>query len=608
MATPQTPAQIKQAVSDHLEETQSLRDRMDDDYTRWWAQREYNTNEDGGDAFRSYTSNRAKSFADKLIVTMADAEIHIKCPFGDNPDEEFSARCNDKERFVRGIFNKADSLLHDVLAQSLQGGSSWYTACRGWAAMRFLFVKDEDGSTTVDITHWDIRNTYWSMGKRGLDWACYKIERTVEQIEAEYGVRPANHGNKDRLDVYDFYDRHFNSVVVEDVYLKPPEPHSGIIPRKVPIVITVVGPAPLIQSRGTAVNQGFGGADTTGNLVMDYGESIWATNRKTFDYENEVLSIYLEHVSKGREQGYVLQSPNGERGLDDNPDETSTLIQLSTDETLTPIPRPDLTRDTAELAGITSGEAQKGSFPDSAFGNAPFALSGIAIDILNTTQLSQLRPRLDAVERLLTSGANLLVDMYSSGAFEAMEVNGFAENKEWFSATIEPERLRNLPPITIELVAQLPQDDIAQLQFAQMAREGPIPYLSDAWLRENKSGIRDEKAEANRVYRQVAERSSPTALNLTLMKAAEARDDQDLAQTYFIDLIVERRRQQFELAIAQAQSQGLIGPGAATGGATSGTDSGSSPRGNEPRGGSTLGNRATPDQRESDGPRLRNDT
>ncbi len=212
------------------------------------------------------------------------------------------------------------------------------------------------------------------------------------------------------------------------------------------------------------------------------------------------------------------------------------------------------------------------------------------------------------MERLLTSGANLLVDMYASGAFEAMEVNGFTENKEWFSATIEPERLRNLPPITIELVAQLPQDDIAKLQFAQMGRDGVVPLLSDAWLRENPLGIRDEKAESDRVYRQMAERGSQAALSLTMMEAAEARDDQALAQTHFVDLIIARMRQEFELAIMQAQSQGLIGPGGAGGGGAAPTEGGGEPRGNEPRGGSTLGNRATPDQRESDGPRLRNDT
>lgn len=599
MATPQTPQQITEAVQKHLEQTQSLRTRMDDDYRKRWVQESYNTNLDGGDAFRSYTSNRAKTFADKLIVTLTDSEIHIRCPYGDNPDDDFIKRCNDKERFARGVLNKADARMRRMLGQPLQGDASWYTSCRGWVAVRTLFVKDERGTTDVDLMPWDVRNTYWGMGSDGLDWACYKVERTAAQIEAEYGIRPGNHGDDDRLEVYDFYDRQMNAVVVDNDFVRPPQPHAGILVGRVPIMIGAVGPSPLIQARGSTTSAQFGGADTVGNLIADYGESIWASDRKTFDFENEVLSIYLEHVSKGREQGYVLTSPNAEKGLEENPDEASTVVQLATDETLLPIPRPELTQDTAQLTAIISGEAQKGSLPDSAFGNAPFALSGIAIDILNTTQLSQLRPRLRAMENLYDDIVNFLVDIYTSGAFAPMEVNGFTENKQYFSETIIPQSLQGLPPLQVEMVAQLPQDDIAKLQFAQMARDGVIPLLSDQWLRENQLGIKDERAEEDRVYQQMAQRVSPIALDLTLMNASAAREDQELAQTYFIDLIIKRMMQQGQLQALFAA--GIVPPGMGEG---SGGQGGSpeQPRGNEPRGGSTLRQPQQPDRRESQGP------
>lgn len=596
MATPQTPSEIREAVQDHLEQTQSLRTRMDDDFRRWWVQRLYNTNPDGGDAFRSYTSDRAKTVADKVVGTMADAAMHLRCPFGDTADEDFQARCNDKERVARGMLNKANDLLTDLLQQPFQSDSAWYTACRGWAGARVLLTKDEQGVTDVDLKHWDIRHTYWGMGRRGLDWVCYRIERTAAQVEAEYGVRPPGRQDKDRLDVYEFFDRQMGSVVVDDVFVKPPTPHAGTLIRKVPFVLVPVGLSPLIQSRDATSSQ-YGSSDTTGNQIASYGESIWATGRHVFDVENEVLSVYLEHVAKGREQGYVLTSPNAEKGLEDNPDETSTVIQLATDEKLDPIPRPDLTADTAQLTAIVSGEGQKATLPDSAFGNAPFALSGIAFDILNSSQLSMLTPRLHAMERLTEGAVNMLIDMYSSGAFEPMEVSGFADNKQYFSITIEPERLRNLPPINIEFTAQLPQDDVAMLQFAQMARDGVFPLLSDEWLRENKMGIMDEKAEADRVNHQVAQRSSPIALDLTLGRAAADRDDDVLAETYLIDAMVERFRQQFELVVAQFRASSVGG----------GTGGGSTP-GTQPRGGSTLRQTPQPDQREAEGAsRLRTD-
>lgn len=601
MATPQNPQQITEAVQKHHEETQALRLRMDDDFRRWWVQEPYNTNSDGGDAFRSYTSNRAKTFADKLIVTLSDAEIHIRCPYGEIADDDFIQRCNDKERFARGILNRADARMRALLNQPLQNDTAWHASCRGWMAVRTLFVKDERGQTDIDLTSWDVRNTYWSMGHNGLDWACYKVERTAAQVEAEYGVRPLNRSDSDRVEVYDFYDRAFNSVVVDNEFIKPPTPHAGVLIDRVPIMMGVVGPSPLIQARGTTTTNQFGGSDSVGNLVKDYGESIWATDRQTFDYENEILSVYLEHVAKGREQGYVLKSPNAEKGLDENPDETSTVIQLDVNEDLQPIPRPDLTKDTAQLAALVSGEAQKGSLPDSAFGNAPFALSGIAIDILNTTQLSQLRPRLRAMEGLYEEIVNFLVDIYVSGAFAPMEVNGFTENKQYFSDTIVPQTLTGLPPLQVEMVAQLPQDDIAKLQFAQMARDGVIPLLSDQWLRENQLGIKDERAEEDRVYQQMAQRASPIALDLTLMNAAAAREDNDLAQTYFIDLIIKRMMQQGQLQALFAS--GIMPPGGPGGGGPGGQ--GGSPeqgRGNEPRGGTTLRPPQQPDQREVQGP------
>ena len=77
-----------------------------------------------------------------------------------------------------------------------------------------------------------------------------------------------------------------------------------------------------------------------------------------------------------------------------------------------------------------------------------------------------------AIARAVRGVLDLWVDQFVTGRFNPMEVRGLGRNKDYMQVTVVPEMLANLPPYQVQLVAQLPQDDISRLQAAQAARQG----------------------------------------------------------------------------------------------------------------------------------------
>jgi len=257
-----TVESILDLVEGHHEATQSLRNRMDLDHQLYRLE-PY----DAGDGYQSYTSNEPQTYADKIISWLAGAEKIVRIPPAGNPRNNRETN-NDKERFLIGALRAADDRLCMNLSPPLQSQLAWYITLRGWYAGRALLVKKSDEDTYVDVTPWDPMHTFWGTDCDGLSWACYKVKKTKAEVESQYGVRLGDSRDLENgVDVYDFYDREDNFVLLPHRFIKKRTRHGH---DGVPVFIGPVGSGPLIQSLEWSSIE-----DTVG----DFGESVYKSTR-----------------------------------------------------------------------------------------------------------------------------------------------------------------------------------------------------------------------------------------------------------------------------------------------------------------------------------------
>ena len=515
------PEDIIDKVDDHYEATHTLRTRMDADHQLYKLD-----SYDAGDGFKSYTSNEPQTYADKVISWMTAADLVVRIPPNGNPRNTREVN-NDKERFIIGALRSADERLSKRLVPSIRNQLAWYIALRGWYAGRALLTKDGEDKTTIDITPWDPMHTYWGIGDDGLAWACYKVKKTQDEIEAQYGVRLGeSRSDIDGINVYDYYDKEYNTVVVPGRFVKKRTPHGT--EGQVPVFLGPVGATPLIQSMEWSSIE---------DTLEDYGESVFKATRGVYKNHNFMMSVMLELTARSRKQGLKVRSRDGTKTLDEDPYKEGTEISLGQGEEVEPLGLLEMANESGAFMGLVAGEMQRGSIPHTVYGEIPFQLSGFAINTLRQGVESVLVPRVAAMERAYVSIANLLCDQYQSGAFKAMELSGQDNNRMYFSEEITPARIRDGGDPEIKVVTRLPEDDMSRYGMAQIAREGETPLLPDLWIRDNILGIQDADQVEDAVKEQIAERTLPEAGVWSLYQASMKQGRDDLAQMYFGELV-----------------------------------------------------------------------
>ena len=515
------PEDIIDKVDDHYEATHTLRTRMDADHQLYKLD-----SYDAGDGFKSYTSNEPQTYADKVISWMTAADLVVRIPPNGNPRNTREVN-NDKERFIIGALRSADERLSKRLVPSIRNQLAWYIALRGWYAGRALLTKDGEDKTTIDITPWDPMHTYWGIGDDGLAWACYKVKKTQDEIEAQYGVRLGeSRSDIDGINVYDYYDKEYNTVVVPGRFVKKRTPHGT--EGQVPVFLGPVGATPLIQSMEWSSIE---------DTLEDYGESVFKATRGVYENHNFMMSVMLELTARSRKQGLKVRSRDGTKTLDEDPYKEGTEISLGQGEEVEPLGLLEMANESGAFMGLVAGEMQRGSIPHTVYGEIPFQLSGFAINTLRQGVESVLVPRVAAMERAYVSIANLLCDQYQSGAFKVMELSGQDNNRMYFSEEITPARIQDGGDPEIKVVTRLPEDDMSRYGMAQIAREGETPLLPDLWIRDNILGIQDADQVEDAVKEQIAERTLPEAGIWSLYQAAMKQGRDDLAQMYLGELV-----------------------------------------------------------------------
>ena len=542
------PERIIDKVESHYDATEPLRNRMDKDYSLYRLD-PY----DAGDGYQSYTSNEPSTYADKIVSFVVGSEMIARIP-NVSEKEDIRIANNMKEKFFLGALRSADERIKKASMPSIKNQLGWYICMRGWYAGRALLVKDKDENTYVDITPWDPMHTYWSLGSEGLEWACYKVKKSKELVESQYNIKlPRNedYDDEDWIDVYDYYDKEMNTVVLSNgTEATKPTPHGA---NRVPVFLGPVGSAPMIQ----ALNDMTPIDDT----IADFGESVFKHNRENYDKNNQMMSIMLELTARARRQGLKIKSRDGMKTLDEDPYKEGTEISLAQGEDVEPLGMMEVARETGAFMGLVSGETQRGSIPHTLYGDIQFQLSGFAINTLRQGIDSVISPRIEAMESAYTTMCMLLTDQYLTESFNTIELSGKDMNRQYFSQKITPTAIKDAGDMEITFVGQLPQDDMTKMSMAQIAREGESPLLPDIHIRDKILGLQDTDMIDDAINEQLAEKALPEAQLYTLMKSAEERGRPDLAQLYFGELttIINQKLQM------QIQSQQMLQQTAMTG-------------------------------------------
>jgi hypothetical protein len=514
------PEDIIDKVDAHYESTHPLRKRMDADHHLYKLD-----NYDAGDGYQSYTSNEPQTYADKIIAWMTGAELVVRIPPNGNPRNSREIN-NDKERFIIGALRSADERLAFRLVPSIKDQLAWYISIRGWYAGRAMLVKNPDGNTIIDVTPWDPMHTYWGVGSDGLNWACYKIKKTRAEIEAQYDVRLGEiREDDDGVDVYDYYDKEYNTVVIPGRFVKKRTPHGS---KAVPIFLGPVGATPLVQSMEWSSIE---------DTLKDYGESVYKSSRDLYEKHNFMMSVMLELTARSRKQGLKVKSRDGTKTLDEDPYKEGTEISLGQGEDVEPLGLLEMSKESGAFMGLVSGELQRGSLPHSVYGELQFQLSGFAINTLRQGVETTLTPRIKALEQAYRQITHMLCVQYQSGSFKAVELSGEDNNRMYFSEEITPERISEGGDPEIKITPKLPEDDMSRYGMAQIAREGPTPLLPDLWIRDNILGIQDADQIEDAVKEQIAERTLPEAGIWSLYQASLKQGREDLAKLYFGELV-----------------------------------------------------------------------
>ena len=523
------PEDIVALVEGHYDATEPLRQRMQDDHAIYRLD-PY----DAGEGYQSYTSNEPQTYAEKVIGWISGADMTVRIPH-DGADPELRERNDIKERFLMGIEKAANERLVRMMLPELRDQLAWYSAVRGWFAGRALLAKHEDGKTYVDITPWDPLHTYWGIGPDGLDWACYKVPKTKDQIFAQYNVRIEwdTPQHSDGIMVYDFYDRDMNTIIVSSGADK--NPIVQVIKRQirhgadcVPVFIGPIGANPFI----VPINQ-----SSMDDTIADVGESVFRSTRDLYPKHNLMMSTLLELTARSRRQGLIVRSRDGTKSLDEDPYLEGSEISLAQNENVEPLGLLEMAKETGAFMQLISGEMQRGSLPYSVYGELQFQLSGFAINTLRQGVETVVNKYLKGVEKAYELIFNLICDQYSHGAFESIEVSGMDRNRVYFTEEITPEMIKNTGQPVVNLVGQLPQDDMTRYSMAQIAREGPTPLLSDRAIRDRILALQDADQMDDAIKEQMAERMLPEAALWTLLRAAERQGRQDLAQFYLGELM-----------------------------------------------------------------------
>lgn len=541
-----TAKEILKADGDMRSETlwTKLRLRWENDFDLWRL-REY----DAGKGYYGYTSNSPRVFADKAISLINSAKLVIRVPPDvlQGPERQSAANL---ERFLYGLLLLNDERRFAMGLPTLRAAMAWHTMIRGSCFVKFFLNKDGKGGTVPEIDIFDSYHTTYSMGSEGLDWVAHTKWITRQEAKDRYGYT-----TQDKLvKVVDFWDKEKNAVVLQDKFIEEPFEHG-------------LGYCPVLYVRCGSMEP------TEHRHYLDtnthVGESIFAANRNIYPLTNKTMSDFLTMVRRGVKVPLGYWSAGGQKTIEEDiyQVEKGAIVPMDSlsQEQVKPLFEPTMPKDAVPLMQILSGEEQRGSFPNTSYGELGFRLSGFAINQLQASLETVILPYVQAMENAYKVGLQWMHKQFTN-SFKPIYVQGRDSYGKEFGFP-KPDKIKPKdiegdwhPKVSLEPV--LPSDDAQKYQLAQLAGQPDAfgnPMLS-AQSRREIVGVEDTDLEDEKIKIEWAE-ADPVIRLRRIFQAQQARGDFMGAQATLMRMMLEMSRLQSQVQqMAMQQQQATQGP------------------------------------------------
>jgi len=476
-------------------------------------------------SWESFTTNRPSSDAYKVINTLASARLKLWIPLTDE-DERKRKNLSKTERFPYGAIALRDSLMGNIPeALPLQAELSWHAPMRGWIGLLCYLYEEDDGkngTTRPHIAVWDILNSAWISGSNGLLWAGYKRFASKEDIKAQY-KEDVKSDSKGRVEVYDIWDTEQEGVITEGEYLEKKEHGCD----HVPVLILPGGSTPFIQS---------GDHEDT---IKNVGESIYVNNRHMFDIESRIGSYFLTMTGRAAKTPLYFLYDSTKGGLppdmEGNPFEKGAVVPIDVgrgqkiEQGIT----SEMTRDTYAFWEYLQGRLGIGGMTPVSFGEINQALPAAGINMLRHASMDSIKPPQKLMERTYVWLAHELVSQYKNGDFEKMEIQGMDGSNRRFKMDVKPSDIDDSWNFEASLIADFPQDEMANMGMAVQAVESEL--MSRQTARDKYGLVDDTDQEQQILDREKAFRVA--AVQLRKIARALAEDGDFEGAQYILDEI-----------------------------------------------------------------------
>jgi len=475
-------------IEQKAEEFKPLWERMDKDRNLYWLEPyEMKMMEDTKAVPRivNLTLNDPAVFAYRTIGILSAANPQIVVE-GENLGDEVTSYI---ERCLNDFYLTIDENLAPVQLMLFPYVAE-QSSIRGYLAAQNLTRIDKSGKVVIDVRPLDTRYQTYDMGINGLNWHSYTTRKTRSYILERFGHDIGE--NKKTEIVYDAYDkkRHYGwvgsgtgAIQVEDSAHPYALANDG--EGYVPVVTQKVSSGSMLADEW--------------NIAHD-GESIFALNRNLYPEMNRLATILhnltvasffgaLQYASEAGEKKRVTAPPYGQ----------GVVIAVEKGGGYSAVPVNDIRNATRLEYSMLDSRLQRGSFPNTAYGNLTFPLAYVALAKLIEAMDQTLVPRLQCFALFYRQLSQMFIDQVLM--FNKPVQLGAKGHRR----TYEPSKLKGEYAICYRYYSESRDQRIANLTEAQASRG----LFSDDYIRREIMHHPNPDEEVNKLRDEQAEKADP---------------------------------------------------------------------------------------------------